>query len=153
MIARKKPIWIRVNDGIGNCSFPDKLKSADVSSLLKAEAITSKKSYRPVSVLPTVSKVFERIMDRQMIKYITPFLSVLLCGFRKSFDTQHALIRMLEKWRVSLDNGENVGAILMDLSKAFDCSMTTYQQSYMLMVLAVNPCPLFTAFWGTGSKG
>ena len=60
-------------------------------------------------------------MDRQIIKYITPFLSILLCGFRKGFNTQHALIRMLEKWKVSLDNGENVGAILMDLSKAFDC--------------------------------
>ena len=60
-------------------------------------------------------------MDRQIIKYITPFLSVLLCGFRKGFNTQHALLRMLEKWKVSLDNGENIGAILMDLSKAFDC--------------------------------
>ena len=114
-------LQIIFNDGIENCSFPDKLKSADVSSLHKAEAKTSKKNYRPVSVLPTVSKVFERIMDRQIIKYITPFLSILLCGFRKGFNTQHALIRMLEKWKVSLDNGENVGAILMDLSKAFDC--------------------------------
>ena len=111
------------NDGIENYSFPDKLKSADVSSLHKAETKTSKKNYRPVSVLPTVSKIFERIMNRQIIKYITPFLSILsiLCGFRKGFNTQHALIRMLEKWKVSLDNGENVGAILMDLSKAFDC--------------------------------
>ena len=114
-------LQIIFNDGIENCSFPDKLKSADVSSLHKAEAKTSKKNYRPVSVLPTVSKVFERIMDRQIIKYITPFLSILLCGFRKGFNTQHALIRMVEKWKVSLDNGENVGAILMDLSKVFDC--------------------------------
>ena len=59
-------------------------------------------------------------MVRQIIKYITPILSILLCGFRKGFNTQHVLIRMLEKWKVSLDNGENVGAIL-DLSKAFDC--------------------------------
>ena len=47
-------------------------------------------------------------MDRQIIKYITPFLSNLLCGFRKGFNTQHALIWMLEKWKVNLDNGENV---------------------------------------------
>ena len=87
----------------------------------KQSSKTSKKNYRPVSLLPTVSKVFDRIMDRQIIKYITPFLSILLCGFRKGFTTQHALIRMVEKWKVSLDNGENVGGILMDLSKAFDC--------------------------------
>ena len=114
-------LQIIFNDGIENYSFPDKLKSAGVSSLRKAEAKTSKKNYRPVSVLPTASKIFERIMDRQINKYITPFLSTLLCGFRKGFNTQHALIRMLEKWKVSLDNGEDVGAILMDLSKAFDC--------------------------------
>ena len=50
-----------------------------------------------------------------------PYLSSLLCGFRKGYNAQHALIRMLEKWKTSLDNGENIGAILMDLSKAFDC--------------------------------
>ena len=45
----------------------------------------------------------------------------LLCGFRKGYNAQHALVRMLEKWKTSLDNGENIGTILMDLSKAFDC--------------------------------
>ena len=50
-----------------------------------------------------------------------PYLSSLLCGFRKGYNAQHALVRMLEKWKTSLDNRENVGAILMDLSKAFDC--------------------------------
>ncbi len=45
----------------------------------------------------------------------------MVCGFRKGFNTQHALTRMLEHWKVSLDDGGNVGAILMDLSKAFDC--------------------------------
>ena len=81
---------------------------------------TRKKNYRPVSVLPTVSKVFERIMDGQITAHIY-YLSALLCGFRKGYNTQHALIRMLKKWKGSLDNGENIGAVLMDLSKAFDC--------------------------------
>ena len=60
-------------------------------------------------------------MERQITKHKTPFLSNLLCGFRKGFNTQHALIRMLEKWKIGLDNGESIGAIFMDLSKAFDC--------------------------------
>ena len=115
------PLTTIFNDGVQEFLFPDQLKSADVTALHKSGVKTSKTNYRPVSVLPTVSKIFERIMDRQMIEYITPHLSVLLCGFRKGFNTQHALIRMLEKWKVSLDNGETVGAILMDLSKAFDC--------------------------------
>ena len=51
-------LQITFNDGIENCSFSGKLKSPDVSSLHKTEAKTSKKNYRPVSVLPTVSQSF-----------------------------------------------------------------------------------------------
>ena len=47
------------------------------------------------------------------------FLSLYLCGYRKGYSVQHALIALLEKLRVSLDKGYG-GAILMDLSKAFD---------------------------------
>ena len=109
------------NDCVQNGLFPDLLKLADVTSLHKTEEKTRKKNYRPVSVLPTVSKVFERLLDKQIISYMGPYLSSLLCGFRKGYNAQHALVRMLEKWKTSLDNRENVGAILMDLSKAFDC--------------------------------
>ena len=68
-----------------------------------------------------VSKVFERLLDKQIIDYMGPYLSSLLCGFYKRYNAQHALVRMLEKWKTTLDNGANIGAILMDLSKAFDC--------------------------------
>ena len=44
-----------------------------------------------------------------------------LCGYRKDFSTQHALISMLEKWKKQLDKKGYAGAVLMDLSKAFDC--------------------------------
>ena len=81
----------------------------------------SRTNFRPISVLPTVSKLFERIMDKQIVAYITPFLSSLLCGFRKGYNAQHALIRLLEKFKISLDEGGKAGAVLMDLSKAFDC--------------------------------
>ena len=109
------------NDCVQNGLFPDLLKLADVTSLHKTEEKTRKKNYRPVSVLPTVSNVFERLLDKQIISYMGPYLSSLLCGFRKGYNAQHPLVRMLEKWKTSLDNRENVGAILMDLSKAFDC--------------------------------
>ena len=60
-------------------------------------------------------------MDKQIVTYITPFLSSLLCGFRKGYSAQHALVRLLEKFRISLDEDGKAGAVLMDLSKAFDC--------------------------------
>ena len=60
--------------------------------------------------------MFDQISD-----YIDKFLSPYLCGFRKGYSTQHSLIVMLEKWRKALDNGKLAGALLTDLSKAFDC--------------------------------
>ena len=49
-----------------------------------------------------------------------PRFSHLLCGFRKDHNTQHSLLKMLEKWKLFLDKGSNIGAIFMDLSKAFE---------------------------------
>ena len=66
-----------------------------------------------------MSKVFERITFSQIKEYIEPYLSNLLTGFRKSHNTQHCLLKMLEKWNEALDTGNFVDAIFMDLSKAF----------------------------------
>ena len=43
------------------------------------------------------------------------------CGFKKDFNAQHSLLKLLEKWRQSLDQGLEFGVLLTDLSKAFDC--------------------------------
>ena len=60
-------------------------------------------------------------MYNQISTYIETYLSPFLCGFRKGFSTQHCLTVMLERWKKALDNGKIAGAILTDLSKAFDC--------------------------------
>ena len=111
-------IW---NDEIvKNNRFPSKLKYADITPIFKKGDASLEKNYRPVSVLPVVSKVFERIMHKQISNHIETHLSPYMCGYRKGFSTQHALIALIEKWKVSLDNKGFAGAILMDLSKAFD---------------------------------
>ena len=116
-----EPLTKIFNDCIENSSFPDELKCADVTSLSKNGPTNSRTNFRPISVLPTVSKLFERLMDKQLVSYITPFLSSLLCGFRKGYSAQHALVRLLENFKISLDEGRKAGAVLMDLSKAFEC--------------------------------
>ena len=105
---------------VGSCKFPDNLKLADITPIYKKDSSTNVKNYRPVSVLPTASKVFERLMQEQIIDYIDKFLSPFLCGYRKGFSTQTALINMIEKFKLFLDRKGFAGAILMDLSKAFD---------------------------------
>ena len=105
---------------INNKKFPSKLKYADLTPIFKKLECVLKENYRPVSILPVVSKIFERIMQKQMKVYIEIYLSPFLCGFRKGYNTQYALTSMIEKWKKHLDNNGFAGALLMDLSKAFD---------------------------------
>ena len=108
-----------------NCNivpdFPSNLKYADVNPIHKKEDSTDKRNYRPVSILPVVSKVFERLMDKDITLYINKYLSDRLCGFRKGFSTQLSLMIMLEEIKKNLDKGKVSGMLLTDLSKAFDC--------------------------------
>ena len=112
-----------VNNSITSCYFPSKLKNADINPTIKPgkKDRTDMGSYRPISVLPYASKIFERVLKIQIQKHLDRILHPHLCGYREGFSAQHALISMLEKWKKSLDNGGFAGAVLMDLSKAFDC--------------------------------
>ena len=67
-----EPLTQISNDCIENSTFPDEDKSVDVTSLPKNGPTNTRTNFSPISVLPTVSKQFERIMDKQIITYITP---------------------------------------------------------------------------------
>ena len=77
-------------------------------------------NYRPVSLLSHMSKVFERLLHEQIVSFMNNKLSIKLSGFRKNYNTQYCLTYMLQKWKNTIDTGKHVGAIFMDLSKAFD---------------------------------
>ena len=78
-------------------------------------------NYRPVSILPILSKVFARSMFKQMSSFFDDIFSKYQYGFRKGFSTQQCLLALLEKWMRSIDRGKVFGALLTDLSKGFDC--------------------------------
>ena len=59
-------------------------------------------------------------MQKHISDYISKFLSPFLCGYRKGFSTQYALLTLIERWKFCLDKQGFAGALLMDLSKAFD---------------------------------
>ena len=82
---------------------------------------SDKANYIPVSVLPLLSKVFEKVIYDQLYEYSENFLSDLLCGSWKAHSTQHAFFRLIQKWQAELDLEGFVGTILMDLSKSCDC--------------------------------
>ena len=109
------------NSCISESYFPNELKAGDISSLNKKDDTFKKKNYRPITVLSSVSKIFERLIYEQVIPFTECSLSPLLCDFRKGYNTQHALLRFLETCKITRDNGDFACALLMDLLKAFDC--------------------------------
>ena len=118
----KKPMTEAINSSITSGVFPNKAKRAIVTPLDKGgKDKTSISNYRPVSVLSVFSKIYERVMKNQMVSFLEYKLSSYLSAYRKSYSTQHVLIRLIEEWKGYLDKNYYVGAVLLDLSKAFDC--------------------------------
>ena len=108
------------NKALENGKFPNCLKLANITPVFKKGPRTSKNNYRPVSILPIFSKIFERLLSRQLSEFFDNILSKFQCGFRKGYGTQHCLLLMLEIWKGATDNNKALGALLTDLSKAFD---------------------------------
>ena len=101
--------------------FPSSLMKADLKPVYKKDEKFLKNNYRPVSILPSVSKIYERCIYDQINDYFHPLFSKLQCGFRKEFNAQHCLLVLVEKCREVLDKRGYAGILLTDLSKAFDC--------------------------------
>ena len=93
----------------------------DIKPIFKKEDPLNKENCRPVSVFPEISKKFEKVLFAQLTKYSNRFLSLFLCGFRKGYSTQYALVKLFQKWKESIDKPDGIiGTLLMDLSKAYD---------------------------------
>ena len=106
---------------IANHIFPDSSKIAHVTPCYKKNGRTDKGNYRPVSGIALLPKVLERYIQNKLSEHIDKCLSNVISAYRKRYSSNHVLISMIEKWKKSLDNKMFVGAVLMDLSKAFDC--------------------------------
>ena len=102
-------------------TFLEILKHADIIPLYKEGKKDIKGNYKPVSILSNLSKIFEKCIFEQMSRFFENIFSKYQCGFRKGFSTQQCLLAVLKKWKKSVDNSKTFGALLTDLSKAFDC--------------------------------
>ena len=82
--------------------------------------LTTKRTNRPISILTSLSPVFEKLLYQQINRFVRGKSSTFLYSFRKNHSTQHALLKLVQEWQTCLDNQGKIGTILMDLSKAFD---------------------------------
>jgi hypothetical protein len=117
-----KPLTIIINQCFKTGIFPDKLKIAEVIPLFKKGDNTVCNNYRPISLLPSISKVFEKAIFIQTYEY---FLKNKLFipsqyGFRTHHSTELAAIDLIENVIVDIENDNIPLSIFLDLSKAFD---------------------------------
>ena len=108
------------NEILRTGNFPNKLVLANITPVFKKNNSLEKENYRLVSVPLVVSKIFERIMQKQVTLFTEKLLSPYLCGYKKGVSTQQVLISLIKGWKKTLDQKGYGGAVLMDLSKAFD---------------------------------
>ena len=115
------PITKIINLSISVSKYPDMMKEACITPIFKKDNRLRKENYRPISILNTFSKVFERYILEKLTPFFNVTMSQFLSAYRKNFSCQNVLLRLIEQWIQHLDSNKVVGAVLMDLSKAFDC--------------------------------
>ena len=101
--------------------YIDDWKRACVTPIFKSGDRRRFANYGPISVLPAVSKVFEKEVFCQVYSYLTEncLLSKFQSGFRSKHSTVTALIQMCDEWLENMDNGKLNGVIFLDIKKAF----------------------------------
>ena len=110
------------NKSISSSCFPDKWKEAKVSPLHKSGPHEDLNNYRPISILPVLSKVLERHVSDSLTKYLNEneLLHRTQSGFRTNHSCETALNFMTDSWLNAIDQGEMIGVVLVDFKKAFD---------------------------------
>ena len=111
-----------INISIHTGQFPDILKYAKVFPIHKGGDESNPSNYRPISVLPLISKIIEKHVAKHLFRYLNKYnlLHTSQSGFRKGHSCQTALVKLVDNWLNHIDKGDIVGAIFFDLKKAFD---------------------------------
>ena len=123
------------NNSITTSIFPSSLKQAIITPVFKKGDKNLKENYRPVSILPNVLKVFERLLFKQISNFMEPFFSKQQCGFHKDYSSQYCFLYMLEKWKS-----------VVDKRKIFWCTFDRFIKSLRLYFTRTYTCKT-TCVW------
>ena len=111
-----------INRSIIENRVPLEWKYAIITPLFKEGDRTMANNYRPISILPAVSKILERTVHSQLYKHISDnnLLSPAQFGFRKNHSTSTCILALLDKIYKNMDGNKLTGVVFLDLKKAFD---------------------------------
>ena len=110
------------NTSIDTSQFPNSWKVARITPIFKDGDKTEKSKYCPTSVLPIISKLFEKLVFNQLYQYMNEngLFTSDQSGFLRLHSTLTCLFKMSDDWYNGLDLGKLVGLVFIDLKKAFD---------------------------------
>jgi retron-type reverse transcriptase len=116
------PLTKIINQCLQTGIFPDTLKIAKVIPIHKKDDTTNLNNYRPISLLPAISKIFEKVMHKQLHSYFSQnnLFYEAQYGFRPKFSTELAALQLIDQITRDMDSNEVPLCIFLDLSKAFD---------------------------------
>ena len=113
-------IAVHINKSLDTGTFPDQL--AKVFPIYKGRCKTDPSNYRPISILLTLSKLFEKHINKHLMAYLNKYRLIheSQSGFRQKHSCQTALVKLIDQWMTCIDKGDIVGALFVDFKKAFD---------------------------------
>ena len=116
------PLTLVINQSLNCGIFPEKFKLSKITPVYKKDDKYLVENYRPISLLPSVSKLLEKVLFDQFYKYLTVnnYLSPDQHGFRKFHSTEHAVLELTDRILLELDKANTPLTIFLDLSKAFN---------------------------------
>ena len=117
-----KPLTFIINLSLETAVVPNEWKVSKVIPLYKCGSLAKIYNYRPISILPTVSKILLKIVHKQLMAHMEhhSLLFKNQFGFRPNRSTELAVTYFTDFIRKEADNGKATGAVFIDLSKAFD---------------------------------
>lgn len=121
---RLAPVLVKfINNSFATCTFPVSLKTAIVTPIFKNGDAAKISNYRPISILPSFSKIFEIIIKQRLGTFLTKneFLHKEQFGFEKNSNTTAACLSLTHFITNKIDEGNYVACVFLDFQKAFDC--------------------------------
>ena len=102
--------------------FSNYIGNAKLFPIYKGGPNNDPSNCRPISILPVISKVIEKHVTKHLFAYLNKYnlIHISQSGFRKNHSCQTALVKHINNWLDHIDNGDLIGAMFLDLKKAFD---------------------------------
>ena len=109
----------------------------NITPIFKKGSKNKKENFRPVIILPVLTKIFEKLRIKQLSTFFENTLSKFQCGFRKGYSTLHCLLLMLEKWKFAVDNNEAYAALFNRSLKSFQLS-TNCEVAFLWFLVSIS---------------